>query len=139
MDSLLTANGQITSPWRKNHFIDGIFKLHKLTVKGCFCTFVQMVEELEINHFVLSEEEVASKLLIKVVLSSFFGGCKAGRSELYSSWALGFIFFNDVAEIIDPDAGHSVIFVKFKVVQLSKGHLSFCWGFVGEVEGLVAC
>ena len=98
-----------------------------------------MVEELEINHFVLSEEEVASKLLIKVVLSSFFGGCEAGRSELYSGWTLGFIFFNDVAEIIDPDAGHSVIFVKFKVVQLSKGHLSFCWGFVGEVEGLVAC
>ena len=113
MDSLLAANGQITSPGWENHFIDGVFKLHKLAVEGWFCTFIQVVEEWEIDHFILSEEEVASELLVEVVLSSFFGGCEAGRAELDSCWALGFIFLDDVAEVVDPNAGHSVIFVEF--------------------------
>lgn len=78
-----------------------------------------MVQPVQVNHISLSNHELIAELLVKVGLDFIFGRGKAWRDEGAVKDA-ALLFFDETADIIDGVALQSVIFVEFKVVELSE-------------------
>lgn len=68
MHSFMAANSQVGSLRGKHGFVDVVAKLLAASFEGRFCTFVEMVQPLEVYSFVFSDQELVPELLVDVVL-----------------------------------------------------------------------
>ena len=128
MNSFSYTDTKIGSHTWKDHLLNGKTKLGVFSRKSWFRTFVQMVKPLQIEEFVLPEEELTACLLVKVVFDFARGSSKSWYFKLTHCLLL---FFNQGSNFIRPNAAHLVVTIEFEVVQTIEGCLGFNCSFIG--------
>ena len=70
--SLARANSEVRSQRRKHHFLNSVAQLHVFGRKGGLGTFVEMIQPLEVDKFVLAQEELTAGFLVEVMFYFLF-------------------------------------------------------------------
>lgn len=136
LHSFLAADSQVGPLRGKHSLVDLETKLLAAPFEGRLCTFVEVVQPLEVKSFVFSDQELVPELFVDVVFPQTLGRGVLRLSEFGGDGLV--LFLDECSDFVDPDAAHGVGGVELEIIEFAVCGFGLRDGLVGEVQGSIA-